>query len=152
MKRLYLDCEFNGFAGELISMALVDGDDVAFYAGCAPSEPIVPWVQENVMPVLYSSFLPWQGYTPNALANSLVAFLAHQSRRDGWVGIVADHPADFVHLNKLLDIWSSLNDFASLKFNIDMNLVRSGELQSAVPHNALEDALALRNWCKDNGL
>jgi hypothetical protein len=48
---LFLDCEFNGFGGELISMALVDGDGNYFYEVLPCLEPI-NWVKENVLPML----------------------------------------------------------------------------------------------------
>lgn len=49
--KLFLDCEFNGFGGELISMALVDEQGKYFYEVLPCPQPI-PWVQENVMPKL----------------------------------------------------------------------------------------------------
>lgn len=145
MKRLYLDCEFNGFGGELISIALVDASDVAFYGGTTHREPTQEWVKANVLPVLDKSFLPWQPILLDKLAVQLVCWLAAISE-SSWAEVVADHPADFVHLHALLDIWSGQHDHANLPFQLRTLLVHSGELDSAVPHNALEDAMALARW------
>ena len=48
---LFLDCEFNGLGGELISMALVDEDGHSFYEVLTCTHPI-PWVAKNVIPKL----------------------------------------------------------------------------------------------------
>ena len=47
----YLDCEFNGYKGDLISLALVIDDDNYFYEVLGCPNP-VSWVAENVMPIL----------------------------------------------------------------------------------------------------
>ena len=47
----YLDCEFNGYKGDLISLALVIDDNNYFYEVLGCPNP-VPWVAENVMPIL----------------------------------------------------------------------------------------------------
>lgn len=49
---LYIDCEFNGFGGQLISMALVAEDGTEFYEVVPLLEEVTPWVAEHVMPVL----------------------------------------------------------------------------------------------------
>jgi hypothetical protein len=51
--RYFLDAEFNGFGGELVSIALVPEDDAlpAFYEAIICKKPTV-WVRENVQPVL----------------------------------------------------------------------------------------------------
>ena len=62
--KLYLDTEFNGWHGQLISMALVP-EDLAlpeFYCELEVRGQIEPWVKENVVPhlnmvpVSYSQF------------------------------------------------------------------------------------------------
>ena len=51
--RYYLDCEYNGFGGDLISLALVpeDGGE-EFYAVLAWTGPPNDWVARNVIPYL----------------------------------------------------------------------------------------------------
>ena len=50
--RYYLDTEFNGFNGALLSIALVPEDGDEFYITLACAEPVLPWVEHNVMPFL----------------------------------------------------------------------------------------------------
>ena len=51
--RYFLDTEYNGFGGALISLALVPeyGDD-EFYAILKCPDPIVAWVERHVIPYL----------------------------------------------------------------------------------------------------
>jgi hypothetical protein len=151
MESLYLDCEFNGFGGDLISLALVGGDrDTAFYVAVDTllGIDLKPWVAENVIPVIGSGRQPPEYCGLTEMSDSLVALLLSRAGPSRMLEVVADHPADFVHLAKLLDFWSSRNDFQSLPFCLCMSLIKSGELDSKVPHNALEDALALARWGK----
>jgi hypothetical protein len=48
---IYIDCEYNGFNGSLISMALVTMDGQEFYE-VLPCDCPDEWVAANVMPVL----------------------------------------------------------------------------------------------------
>ncbi len=147
MKRLYLDTEFDGFGGPLISIALVDGSEtnIAFYYGPHYAGKRNEWVEKNVLPVLDASFVPRTPLAFDRLCALAVTFLRNVAS-SGWVEVVADHPADFVHLNRLLDGWSAQHEFRDLPFQLRTLLVHSGELDSAIPHNALEDALALARW------
>ena len=49
--KLFLDCEFNGFGGELISMALVDENEDFLYEVLPCTNP-TSWVKDNVIPKL----------------------------------------------------------------------------------------------------
>ena len=49
---LYLDTEFNGFGGELISMALVGDVGFEWYQVLYLPDEVDPWVAENVVPIL----------------------------------------------------------------------------------------------------
>ena len=84
---LFLDCEFNGHGGDLISMALV-GDTDIFYE-VKTYGVVVPWVKDNVIPVLGK-----ESIDHNTFIDKLHSFLLrHHKER-----IVADSPADFVCL------------------------------------------------------
>jgi hypothetical protein len=48
--RYFLDTEFNGFGGTLLSLALVPEDGEEFYAIIASDDPLHPWVERNVIP------------------------------------------------------------------------------------------------------
>lgn len=135
--RYFLDAEFNGFGGDLVSLALVPEDESApfFYAAIICLTP-VPWVIRHVIPVLQTQPRPRREVT-EAFADFLAA--------DGDPVIVADWPEDIAHAARLLIIgpgkmlgvprlWFELVDF------FDFNSASA----SAVPHNAYHDALALR--------
>lgn len=49
----YLDTEFNGFGGDLISLALVREDGRGLYTLYAQEPPYTDWVKQNVLPYLY---------------------------------------------------------------------------------------------------
>src|SRR3546814_5579366 len=53
--RYFLDTEYNGFGGELISLALVpEHGDQEYYAVLPLPDEIHPWVERNVVPYLGS--------------------------------------------------------------------------------------------------
>lgn len=135
--KIYIDCEFNGYAGELISMALVTEDGHEWYEVVMGNKPCVPWVLENVVPVLGKPRISKAQFHAD-LADFLSAY-------DG-AEIIADHPADFMHLCRMMDNISAENDFR-IPIECTMTLVRgSPDIAPEVPHNALSDARALRDW------
>lgn len=134
--KLFLDTEFNGFGGELISMALVAEDGRQWYrVRTIPKKPH-PFVKANVLPHLHEKPIG-----PAAFTESLFEFLADYPGCE----IIADWPADFEHLSVEMAMHG-----AGLGFRIPieccMRLVISPELHPEVPHNALSDARALRDW------
>ena len=52
--RYFLDTEFNGFGGVLISVALVPehADDEEFYVSLPLPDDVEPWVAQHVVPYL----------------------------------------------------------------------------------------------------
>lgn len=131
---LYLDTEFNGFGGRLISLALVsDIDGESFYGILPLPSNIHPWVQEHVIPFLGGDSVP-----DHVFDHKLINFL---HRRDAEV-IYADWPADFVYL---LERLYTSNGFQYQVFPC-LQLLNSGKLYPKVPHNALSDATALMEW------
>lgn len=141
--RLYLDTEFNGFGGELMSLALVPAskDAPIFYRVVEFNGPVDPWVQQHVAPNLAAPQMP-----RDRAGAELAAYLRGFNERPT---VVADWPTDFEHLLGLLingpGMMHSAPDF-------DMEYRRLAGFNTAahsrVPHNALEDALALRNHCE----
>lgn len=92
--RLWLDTEFNGYQGELISIALVDEPGNAWYAVLPFSrETIVPWVAEHVVPALLElpKFSRWQAQ------HDMAAFLAGYDH----IHIIADWPEDIQYFWEL---------------------------------------------------
>ncbi len=129
--RLWLDTEFNGFHGPLISMALVDEAGREWYEvlGCEDPEP---WVAANVIPVLKK-----RQTTKERMQKSLVRWLGKHDQ----VHIIADWPADFVHFCGFL---LTRPGYRLVAPPLSMELVEFLKPESAIPHNALEDAKALR--------
>lgn len=132
--RLFIDGEWNGYRGELISMALVAEDGREFYAvlGCANPEP---WVAEHVMPKL--GVPPgFQQESTESVQVRLALFLAQFDAAH----IVADWPEDIERFCRLLITGPGTRiDTPPLT----MEVVRI-DAPSENPHNALADARGLR--------
>ena len=132
--KLFLDCEFNGFGGELISMALVDENERYFYEVLSCDSPI-PWVAEHVIPILNQPALSLQEFQ-SQLRNFLFNYdLVH---------IIADWPEDLsLFLNSL--IVGSGSSITTPSMTLELyNKQHELNIPSAQPHNALQDALALK--------
>ncbi|WP_131116436.1 hypothetical protein [Lichenihabitans psoromatis] len=137
--RYFLDAEFNGFGGLLISLALVpqEPDYAPFYEAlpCAAPEP---WVATHVLPVLH---------TKPISRPAMIAKLGAYLRDDPAPVVVADWPEDIAHLAQLMVTGPGYR-LASprLIFELlDLPLFDS-ETLSEVPHNACYDARALRTY------
>ena len=70
--KLFLDTEFNGFNGRLISMALVPEDKTKpeFYVELEIRDQLHPWVRDNVVPHLVLNPCSYNEFQ-NKLANYL---------------------------------------------------------------------------------
>ena len=132
--RVFIDGEWNSYGGDLISLALVAEDGRSFYGvlGCDKPDP---WVAENVMPKLGK---PW--ITLEILQEQLEIFL-RQFEFDS-VHIIADWPEDIMWFCKVLVTGpgTRLNTPP-----LTMEVLRVDTV-SKNPHNALADAMALRDW------
>ncbi|UAK26313.1 hypothetical protein [Sphingomonas nostoxanthinifaciens] len=142
--RYFLDTEFNGFGGALLSLALVPedgGDD--FYVVLPLEEPAHPWVGRHVLPYLKS--VPPMLYNQLdrvAAGHDVAAYL----RTDPDPEIVADWPEDIaLFCRLLLTAETEIVDVASLRFRFMRTPGFSTARNSQVPHNALHDARALRD-------
>lgn len=146
MTTIYLDTEYNGFGGSLISIALV-GTDLNYWYAVTDfvhmRQMIDPWVVKNVLPHLETT-----GFTSSAgrplhdemLKASFIQFISRYENAT----IVADWFEDIEHFLSLLrgkDYGSSLNWKGTFKL-----IGRPDEIHSKVPHNALSDAMALMRW------
>lgn len=137
MTLIFLDTEFNGFGGELISMALVTDTGEEWYQvrkmTTAPGE----WVSQHVIPKLGK--LPLDG---PEFRESFRAFIT----RFNGCAVIADWPADFEHFCALLSDAGADAGF-SIPLECTMQLVRGDDtIEPENPHNALSDARALRDW------
>jgi hypothetical protein len=137
--RYFLDTEFNGFGGDLISLALApeDRDAAAFYEALPCQQP-EPWVIDHVQPNLHI-----QPISRPEMTRKLAQYLC----RDKEPVVVADWPEDIAHLTLLMVVGPGRRlALPDMRFELlDLPLFNSGAL-SALPHNALSDAIALRNY------
>ena len=143
--RYFLDTEFNGFGGALLSLALVgeDSRDELYFIVKAPTD-LHPWVERNVMPFL--DHVPSAHRAPPLeradAAHALGNFLAHDHDAE----IIADWPEDIAQINMLLLTGpGEIVRTPPLRFRFYPLPGFSTAGSSAVPHNALHDARALRD-------
>ena len=137
--RHFLDAEFNGFGGQLISLALVPEDlgKVPFYEALSCGGP-TSWVADHVLPVLLK--LP-------VARREMTAKLASYLGTDSEPVVIADWPEDIAHLALMMITgpgWRLPSPRLVLEL-LDLPLFDSAVL-SSVPHNAYYDAVALRTY------
>jgi hypothetical protein len=155
--RYFLDTEYNGWRGALLSLALVpeDGGE-EFYVTLDWTGSVQPWVEENVVP--YLDTVPDTLLSPRLsledAARELSAWLVREqeaeifARRNGLaqLEILADWPEDISQICSLLTIGPGLTvEVPPLSFRLVQLPGFSTAANSRVPHNALHDARALRD-------
>lgn len=139
MTQLYLDTEFNGHGGKLISMALVSPGGYRWYCVRSMEDEIIhPWVQENVIPKLNWDAAP---FGDARFSKSLHDFLGQFDNPE----IICDWNADAA----LFCQWLSGPTYeTSLDYPCRITILKTppGQPVSKNPHNALADAEALMLW------
>ena len=141
--RYFLDTEFNGFGGALLSFALVPEDGGEDYYCILPSdEKPHPWVARHVLPYVRTVPAPLLlELDRTAAAHDVARYLAADTEPE----IVADWPEDIALFCRLLLIRETeLAGVSDLRFRFLRLPGFSTARNSAVPHNALHDARALR--------
>lgn len=143
---LYLDTEFNGHGGELLSLAIAAPNGSAWY-GVMPRKPDAwthSWVAEHVVPKLHLSPAN-ETFTEDDFRDGLRDYLESQNYEEGPLTIYADWPDDFAHLMRVM---SGPSYEQSWMFALTMELIITppGEPKPDIPHNALSDAKALMQW------
>ena len=142
--RYYLDTEFNGFGGALLSLALVPEDGQEFYVTLQCDDRILPWVERNVVPYLDNVpvGLVSPRMTRREAADALAAYLATDPAPE----LVADWPEDITQFCSLLMIGpGQMVPVPPMTFRLLPLQGFSPAANSAVPHNALHDARSLRD-------
>lgn len=131
--KLFLDCEFTNFQGHLISMALVAENGDEFYEVLYHTAiDCHPWVLDNVIPILNKDPIPFDEFQ-----RKLSKFL----RQYDSIEVIADWPEDFYHFTMAL-LTGPGNMMTAPK--LSMHLERRLSYRSVIPHNALEDARAIK--------
>lgn len=136
---LYLDTEFDGHGGALVSLALA-GDDGSQWYGIFEAYCGDAWVSEHVAPKLYAMRPTLQG-GPDVLRFSLKEYLKSREGCTIW----ADWPADFEHLMHLM-CGAHYGESFMIPCTMQLIVTPVGEPKPEHPHNALSDAIALRDW------
>jgi hypothetical protein len=142
--RYFLDTEYNGTGGALLSLALVpdDGDD--FYLTLRTEEPISEWVGQHVVP--YLDMVPDPLSCPRLTRKDASHALEGYLRHDEEPFIVADWPEDVAQFCDLLITGpGDMVELRHLTFRLTPMSNFSTAANSKVPHNALYDARALRD-------
>lgn len=137
--RYFLDVEFNGFCGELISIALVPELDGAapFYEALDCANP-TPWVAEHVLPMLRTAPIP-----RTLMASRFAAYLGNDENPV----LIADWPEDIAQAAMLMVIAPGRRvALDRITFRMIDSIGFDAAALSAVPHNAYHDALALRDY------
>ena len=137
--KLFLDTEFNGFGGELISIALVPEDPAMpeFYKELEIKCQLEPWVRDNVAPHLVLA-----PCTHHEMQQALADYLWNTGASE--ITIVADWPDDIRYFCQALITGPGMmvTLLNHITFDLDLHI----NYTSQVPHNALHDARAIRDY------
>ena len=138
---IFLDTEFNGFGGDLISLALVADDGREFYEVLPCMEP-TPWVKKHVIPALGREPLGPEIFSARlSMAWKLGKFFKGFTED---LIIVADWPEDLAHFfAATTNRHGQSVVLCDLTARLLVNMPPIA-LTSTVPHNALADAHALK--------
>ena len=91
--RYFLDTEYNGFGGALLSLALVPDDGgEEFYVTIAHDGPLDPWVERHVVPFL--DMVPASLRSPRLSRDAAAEALASWLQHDPAPHILAHWPED----------------------------------------------------------
>ncbi len=148
--RYFLDTEFNGFGGALISLALVSEAGPSLYLVYGLPAAPGPFVRDHVEPNLerVPAGVAIHRVNPSQGAYAIEAFL----RDDAQPEIVADWPDDIRLCCQALMIEPGIMvDIDRLRFEIHRVDPYPTELAGAVQHNAWWDAMALRQRLEHPG-
>lgn len=142
--RYFLDTEYNGIGGALLSLALVPDDGDELYLTFKSSDPLLDWVERNVVPYLDS--VPEQLSCPRLSREHASHALERYLRHDEEPLIFADWPEDISQFcNLMVTGPGSMIDMRHVTFCLAPMSNFSTAANSKVPHNALHDARALRD-------
>ena len=142
--RYFLDTEYNGIGGALLSLALVPDEGDELYLTFKTDEAIVDWVQQHLVPYLDS--VPEQLGCPRLDRDEAAHALEHYLRHDEDAVIIADWPEDVAQFcNLMITGPGDMVDIRHLTFRLLPLSNFSTAENSRVPHNSLHDARALRD-------
>ena len=142
--RYFLDTEFNGWRGDLLSLALICEDGRYIYTVMEPNleKGTNTWVARNVVPHIYKG--------PFTVANrdlDIAKQIAKLLKNDPDPVIVVDWPDDIKHFCNVM-VFGPGQHYNLDKYKFEFNR-KYGHYESKVPHNAYYDALAIKEtWTR----
>ena len=138
--RYYVDTEFNGSGGQLISIGIVRQDGAQFYQELVMHQLPQPWIKENVLPLLTRKPVARAVCTGN-----LQRFLTLDQPVSHT--FVVDWPEDLVHLGNLMvtDYLKRCGPRCWRAVLLHLPGFHAAD-HSKRPHHALDDAEALRAY------
>lgn len=148
-ERFYIDCEFDGHNGVLLSVAMVneDGDSIHIKT----TAPVVDdWVYANVLPLMDTHQASKSASVGvDDVGDVLRAFIGDCSHPV----IIADSPVDIARFCRAISTgvdgqWASA-DYPRMTFEVHNVDCYPTDLPGAVQHNAWWDAMALRAKLED---
>jgi hypothetical protein len=155
----YIDCEFDGYGGKLISIGIAALNHATFYAvldkyAYGPDVDEVQecddWVYDNVIPKLMSHTRfnhrlsrAFPSITHKELSTELGIFFAG----DEEIHIIADWPDDIKYFCELLVTGpGTMINIPSITFDIKRVDAYPNDIPFAIQHNAIWDAIALAEY------
>ena len=142
--RYFLDTEYNGWGGALLSLALVPEHGEELYLTLDCKDDLEEWVERNVIP--YLDTVSPALVSPRMSRADAARTIAHYFALDPDPLIVADWPEDIAQLSMLLVTGPGIMaDVPGLNFQFMPLTGFSTAANSKVPHNALHDARALKD-------
>lgn len=141
----YIDCEFDGHNGPLLSIAMVRDDGHSIHIRTT-EDARDPWVIENVVPLLDqhdANCSEWVAL--NDVGGGLRSFIGDCDNPL----IIADSPVDIARFCQAISTgpdggWAS-TDYARMHFGVENVDCYPTDLPGAIQHNAYWDAMALRH-------
>lgn len=145
--RFYIDCEFDGHGGRLLSIAIVPESQTGLSVHIRTREAATdPWVIANVEPLMdsHDADLIWL-VDINGVGDCIRNALEHCERPV----IIADSPVDIGRFCAAISTsndggWASC-DYPLMRFEVHNVDCYPTDLPGAVQHNAWWDAMALRH-------
>lgn len=146
--KYFIDCEFDGYQGQLLSMALVSETGKSMYV--TMQCPVIQdkWVNTYVIPVILA--VPMDVIDgplmfcagPELLSKAIEDFL----RPDADPHIIADWPDDIKYfMDALITGPGTMINVQQMKCSVKRVDAYPTDLPGAIQHNAWWDAMALRH-------
>lgn len=145
--KFFIDCEFDGFKGELISLAVVCENGSSIYLVNKDIFETSLWVSENVMPILYKCpVFAWK-VGLDEFGMLIYTFIEEQLEAEEYSHpvIISDWPADIRYFCEVIEyeggrmIPLQTATFAFARINSYPN-----NIKGAIQHNAWWDAYCLK--------